>query len=198
MSGPRGVFTGSRGKAIVLTTTPTASPCWRALGESKCHSLPCRKEWRRKDTKGFNTLWEPAKFVCWAVFWWLPKGVVASAIFAQQNPKILLLLQANRFCIESIQTKVRRRRQERLLLRFACYFRVGVFLENANASAETAYFCVVLRGATAQRLLRRTAGFQGVLDPLAPFFRHFLGRAKKWHNRTARRVVARPSRLHKL
>jgi hypothetical protein len=86
------------------------------------------KKWRKKGAKGLNALWEPARFVSWAVFWWLPKGVVVSTTFAQQNPKILLLLQANRFCIESIQTKVRRRCQKRLLLHFACYFRVCKFL----------------------------------------------------------------------
>jgi hypothetical protein len=32
-----------------------------------------------------------------------------------------------------------------------------------------------------------TAGFQGVLDPLAPFLRRFLGRAKKWHQKPAQR-----------
>ena len=37
-----------------------------------------------------------------------------------------------------------------------------------------------MSGAPAQRLFR-AAEIQGVLDPLAPFFHHFLGRAKKWH-----------------
>jgi hypothetical protein len=32
-----------------------------------------------------------------------------------------------------------------------------------------------------------TAGSQGVLDPLAPFLRHFLRRAKKWHQKPAQR-----------
>ena len=31
-------------------------------------------------------------------------------------------------------------------------------------------------------------GFQGVLDPLAPFFRHFLRRTKKWHPKPAQRT----------
>jgi hypothetical protein len=73
-------------------------PSARARGLHGCHFFASsQRNGERKDAKGFNTLWEPAKFVCWAVFWWLPKGVVASAIFAQQNPKILLLLQAGEY-----------------------------------------------------------------------------------------------------
>jgi hypothetical protein len=52
------------------------------------------KNRRRKDTKGPNALWIPARLVAFSIFWWLPKGIVASAAFAQQNPKILLLLRA--------------------------------------------------------------------------------------------------------
>ena len=33
----------------------------------------------------------------------------------------------------------------------------------------------------------RVAGIQRALGPLAPFFRHFLGRTKKWHQRPAQR-----------
>ena len=45
----------------------------------------------------------PARLVALAIFWWLPKGVVASAIFAQRNPKIPLLLQAGyRFLLYSV------------------------------------------------------------------------------------------------
>jgi hypothetical protein len=52
------------------------------------------KNRRRKDTKGLGALWIPARLVAFSIFWWLPKGVLASAAFAQQNPKISLLLQA--------------------------------------------------------------------------------------------------------
>ena len=34
----------------------------------------------------------------------------------------------------------------------ACNFRVGVFIENANAKAEDAYFREKMSGATAERL----------------------------------------------
>ena len=34
----------------------------------------------------------------------------------------------------------------------ACIFRVGVFIENANAKAEVAYFREKMSGATAERL----------------------------------------------
>ncbi|MBR2622107.1 MAG: hypothetical protein IKC97_06995 [Clostridia bacterium] len=42
----------------------------------------------------------------------------------------------------------------------ACNFRVGVFIENANAKAEDAYFCEKMSGATAERLfaLRESKG----------------------------------------
>jgi len=61
------------------------------------------KKWRKKGAKGLNALWIPAKLVSLAIFWWLPKGVVASAIFAQRNPKISLLLQAGyHFLLHSV------------------------------------------------------------------------------------------------
>ncbi|MBQ7397670.1 MAG: hypothetical protein IJW09_02445 [Clostridia bacterium] len=56
-----------------------------------CHAA---KNEPRKRAKGSNTPWHPARLVALAIFWWLPKGVIASAIFAQRNPKISLLLQA--------------------------------------------------------------------------------------------------------
>ena len=42
----------------------------------------------------------------------------------------------------------------------ACNFRVGVFVENANAKAEDAYFREKMSGATAERLfaLRESKG----------------------------------------
>jgi len=52
------------------------------------------QEVAKKGTKGFNTPWHPARFVTFAIFWWLPKGVLVSANFASANPKICLLLQA--------------------------------------------------------------------------------------------------------
>ena len=56
--------------------------------------LVTRQEVAKKRAKGLNALWEPARLVAFAIFWWLPKGVVMSAAFAQQNQNILLLLQA--------------------------------------------------------------------------------------------------------
>ncbi|MBQ7397443.1 MAG: hypothetical protein IJW09_01295 [Clostridia bacterium] len=69
-----------------------------------CHFFVIpQRNGERKGTKGSNTPWIPAKLVSLAIFWWLPKGVVASAIFAQRNPKISLLLQAGyHFLLHSV------------------------------------------------------------------------------------------------
>jgi len=65
-----------------------------------CHAA---KNEPRKRAKGSNTPWHPARLVALVIFWWLPKGVIASAIFAQRNPKISLLLQAGyRFSLYSV------------------------------------------------------------------------------------------------
>jgi len=55
-----------------------------------CKILPIEN----KIFSGPNALKKPARLFSFTIFWWLPKGVVASAIFAQRNPKISLLLQA--------------------------------------------------------------------------------------------------------
>ena len=60
------------------------------------------------------------------------------------------------------------------------------FCQNAGARSEFANLRANMSEATAQRRLR-VAGFQRALGPLAPFFRHFLGRAKKWHPKPAQR-----------
>jgi len=65
-----------------------------------CHAA---KNEPRKRAKGSNTPWHPARLFSFTIFWWLPKGVIASAIFAQRNPKISLLLQAGyRFPLHSV------------------------------------------------------------------------------------------------
>ena len=46
----------------------------------------------------------------------------------------------------------------------ACNFRVGVFIENANAKAEDACFRANMSGVTTQRRLR-VAGIQRALGP---------------------------------
>ena len=53
------------------------------------------------------------------------------------------------------------------------------FLSFAHANAEDAYFREKMSRARAPRPFR-AAGIQRALGPLAPFFRHFLGRTKKW------------------
>ena len=57
-----------------------------------------------------------------------------------------------------------------------CNFHVCKFFELANAKAEAAHFCVVLRDLS--RPQRRTAGCQGVLNPLARFFVLFVAGQK--------------------
>ena len=65
--------------------------------------LGLSQEVAKKETQGPNALKKLARLAAFAIFWWLPKGVVASAIFAQRNPKIPLLLQAGyRFLLYSV------------------------------------------------------------------------------------------------
>gem|GEM_PF-2332848 len=54
-----------------------------------------RKNEPRKRTKGPNAPWNSAELVSFAIFWWLPKGVLASAKFASAEPKLRLLLRAS-------------------------------------------------------------------------------------------------------
>ena len=68
-------------------------------------------------------------------------------------------------------TRCVERRQKVLLSHPTCPFRVGVFLENANASAENVCFCATIR---------KTSVFRGALQgskghsvPWLIFFRHF-------------------------
>jgi hypothetical protein len=93
--GPFGIFNCLRSRTILLRDFIA-----RGSVQFGCHFFVVpQRNGERKGTKGFNTLWDPARLVSWVVFWWLPKGVVASARFAQQNQNILLLLQSNRFCL---------------------------------------------------------------------------------------------------
>jgi hypothetical protein len=57
-----------------------------------------------------------------------------------------------------------------------------IFYQIANAKSESATLRANMSGVITKRRLR-ARGSQGVLDPLAPFFRPFLGRAKKGHQK---------------
>jgi len=70
------------------------------------------------------------------------------------------------------------------LLRATSVFAFG--LPKANASVEFAYLRKNIGGAVRRQFLRAPRVPRG--NPLAPFFRHFLGRAKKWHQKTAQRT----------
>ncbi|MBR2622103.1 MAG: hypothetical protein IKC97_06975 [Clostridia bacterium] len=151
---------------------------------------------------GPNALKKPARFFAFAIFWWLPKGVVASATFAQRNPKIPLLLQAGyRFLLHSAPRC--KEHQEKNTYDFYASLDGSYHARRAVKVKEFALLTHLGRALMRPRWRsfarvqaptalksRREAGFQGVLDPLARFLGSFFA-ARQRMNTPSRYSSAR-------